>query len=255
LNARESLQYLRRHESQLLFVHYSCQSLGDGNEGLSPRITSIAVLHFESASMHSFSIHLVAEAKGVGRDEIPSRYNELEGEMLQQFYTFVLGHQECPWLHWNMSNINYGFEAIAHRYRVLNHGDAPTIQDSKRFNLSVLVSSVYGQHYVDDPKMLKLMECNGGRHRDFMTGAEEAAAFENKQYVGLHKSTMCKVYFFKSTYSLLQARKLKTAHTNFWNRANEFMEKPFAKLLGFITVLFSLYQLGQAIYAAIPHSL
>ena len=250
MKPREILLHLKQHESQLLTIHYSCQSLGDGNEGLSPRITSIAVLHLASSSMHSFSIHLIAEVRKVKREEIHEHYDGLEKEMLIEFYDFVKSHQDALWLHWNMSNINYGFEAIAHRYKVLSGSDAPQIPDSKRFNLSALILAVYGGDCVDDPKMVNLMKLNGGRHRDLLSGPEEVEAFKIKEYIKLHKSTMCKVYWFQSMYRKLQARKIRTARTNFWNRVNELMEKPWVKLLGFIAVLFTLLQLIQTVFSS-----
>lgn len=252
MDTAQTLRDLRQQEANVHIIHYSCQTLGDGNEGLSPRITSIAVLHLESSSMHSFSIHLVAERKGIKREDIPSNYDALEGEMLRSFYALVQGRQEAYWLHWNMSNINYGFEAIAHRYAVLTNESSPQVPDSKKFNLSALITGIYGSGYVDDPKMLKLMELNGGRHRDFLTGQEEADAFERKEYIKLHKSTMSKAYWFRDTYYNLQRRKLNTSRTNFWNRVNEWLEKPFAKLLGFISVVYALFQFAQAAIAGFP---
>lgn len=252
MNAAQTLHHLAQHVSLLHAIHYSCQTLGDSNEGLSPRITSIAVLHIESSSMHSFSIHLAAEQLHVGRDDISAKYDDLEREMLKEFYSLVQGNQSANWLHWNMSNINYGFEAIDHRFKVLTGETPPQLPDSRRFNLSSLISGIYGSNYVDDPKMLKLMELNGGRHRDFLSGAEEAQAFEQKEFIRLHKSTMTKVYFFQSIYKKLQARKLQTAHTNFWNRLNEVLEKPLAKLLGFFAVLFAIFQFVQAAVAGFP---
>jgi len=254
MKSREVLQHLKQHESQLLTIHYSCQSLGDGNEGLSPRITSIAVLHLASSSMHSFSIHLIAEVRNrnVKREEIHDHYDDLEEQMLIQFYDFVKSHQDALWIHWNMSNINYGFEAIAHRYKVLSNTDAPQVPDSRRFNLSTLILGIYGENCVDNPRMVNLMQLNGGRPRDQLTGLEEVEAFKNKEYIKLHKSTMCKVYWFQSMYYKLQARKIRTAHTNFWNRTSEFMEKPAVKILGFISVLYALFQFAQAAYVGFP---
>ena len=229
MKPKEALKHLKQHDSQLVTVHYSCQSLGDGNEGLSPRITSIAVLHMASSSMHSFSIHLVAEVQKVSRDRIHDRYDDLERQMLTEFYELAKSYQDSLWLHWNMTNINYGFEAIEHRYKVLIGGDAPQIPDSKRFNLSSLILAIYGAGCVDNPKMVNLMNFNGGRPRDLLTGPEEVEAFKKQEYIKLHKSTMCKVYWFQSMYHKLQNRKIKIARTNFWNHVNEFIEKPGVK--------------------------
>lgn len=253
MKPKETLKYLKKNESQLLTIHYSCQSLGDGNEGLSPRITSIAVLHLASSSMHSFSIHLIAEINKVPKENIHEHYDDLERQMLVEFYEFVKSHDDFLWLHWNMSNINYGFETLAHRYKVLTGNDAPKLSDSKRFNLSTLIQAIYGWDCVDKPLMVNLMALNEGKPRDLLTGPEEVEAFKNKEYVKLHKSTMCKVYWFKSMYYKLQNRKIKTAHTNLWNRVNEFMENPWVKLLGFIAVLFTLFQLIQTAMSSFSH--
>lgn len=95
-----------------------------------------------------------------------------------------------------MSNINFGFEALEHRYRVLTDKVPSKIADANKYNLSSLISDIYGSNYVDHPKMPNLMELNGGKPRDFLTGLEEVEAFDRKEYIRLHKSTMSKVYFF-----------------------------------------------------------
>ena len=155
------------------------------------------------------------------------------------------------WLHWNMTNINFGFETIEHRYRVLTDKAPPKVDDSKKYNLSSLVSDVYGKDYVDHPKMLNLMEVNGGKPREFLTGAEEVEAFERKEYLKLHKSTMCKVYFFKSVFHKIIYRKLKTARSNWPNKLNRALESLPAKVLALIAVLYTVGQLGYNTYASI----
>lgn len=243
MDARAQVKSLSKNKDSLLIIHYSCENLNDNNEGYSPRITSIAVFHVGSATMHSFSIHLIAEIKKIPRDQIHGHYNDLEASMLEDFYKFVQGHQDHSWLHWNMTNINFGFEAVEHRYRVLTGKNPPKIADSKRFNLSSLVSEIYGAAYVDHPKMPNLMNLNGGKPRDFLAGADEVEAFERQEYVKLHKSTMCKVHFFNSVFHKLVTRKLKTSKSNWRERLNRALESTLAKFLGFITVLFTLYQL------------
>lgn len=204
--------------------------------------------------MHSFSIHLIAEVKGIAREDIHNHYNDLEAVMLEDFYKFVQSHEDHSWLHWNMSNINFGFETLEHRYRVLTGNIAPTIADSKKHNLSALVSEIYGSNYVDHPKMPNLMDLNGGKPRDFLTGAEEAEAFARKEYVKLHKSTMSKVYFFNTVFHKLVDRKLRTARSNFVERVNRVLESTPVKIVTFVTVLFAVYQLVDAVYKATRNS-
>jgi hypothetical protein len=251
MDTRSELKQLAENQNSLLVIHYSCQNLNDNNEGYSPRITSIAVFHVASQTMHSFSIHLIAEVKKIDRDDIHHHYNDLEAVMLDDFYKFVQEHQDHSWLHWNMSNINFGFETLEHRYRVLTDKAPPKIADANRHNLSSLVSGVYGSNYVDHPKMPNLMDLNGGKSRDFLTGAEEVQAFDRKEYIKLHKSTMSKVYFFNSVFHKLVKRKLKTARSNWKERINRGLESTPVKIIAFIAVLFAIFQLCQAISGTI----
>lgn len=254
MKVKEEIKFLTKSINSLLVIHYSCQNLNDNNEGYSPRITSIAVLHVGSSTMHSFSIHLIAEIKKISRDDIDGHYDELEAVMLEDFYKFVKEHQDHYWLHWNMTNINFGFETIEHRYRVLTERVPPKVEDSKKYNLSSLVSQMYGNDYVDHPKMPNLMELNGGKSRDFLTGAEEVEAFVRKEYIKLHKSTMSKVYFFKSVFHKLQSRKLNTARSNWPAKLNRALESLPAKVLALVAVLYSIGQLGYSAYAAVTEA-
>lgn len=248
MKTKEAINYLRKNTESLYAIHYSCQNLSDNNENYSPRITSIAVLHIGSNVMHSFSMHLVAETIGIQRNEIHNHYDEIEKIMLQDFYDFVGANNNLLWLHWNMSNINYGFEALTHRYRVLHGKFPPRIEDSKKYNLAELILRTYGKNCVDHPRMTKLMELNGGVHRDFLTGQEEVSAFEGKEYVKLHNSTMTKVYWFQKMFFKLASGKVKTQRSNWGHKINSFLEKPFVKLLGFIAILFTIFQLFQTVY-------
>lgn len=251
MKSSQIIRFLYENINSLLLIHYSCQNLNDTNEGYSPRITSIAVLHMGSSTMHSFSIHLIAETKKIDREEIHNYYDKLELIMLTDFFNFVSDHADHYWLHWNMVNINFGFETLEHRYRVLTDQSAPKIPDSKKFNLSALISSIYGTHYVDHPKMPNLMELNGGRPRDFLTGKEEVESFENKEYIKLHKSTLCKVYFFQSVFHKLRKRKLNTQRSNFKSKLNTGLESLPAKILGFVAILYTIYQLAIGGYQTI----
>ncbi len=107
------------HPEYTIVIHYSCESFYDRADGSSPRITSIAVYNIGSGQTNSFSIHQKAEIKKYSRNDIEKHYEELEKLMLDDFYDFVKLHEKYNWLHWNMRDINYGFQAIAHRYKVL----------------------------------------------------------------------------------------------------------------------------------------
>jgi hypothetical protein len=127
-------------------IHYSCESFYDRPNGASPRITSIAVRKLDSAQTRSFSIHQVAEEQRVPFDQIAAHYDALERQMLDAFYGHVGGHKGMKYMHWNMRDINYGFAAIEHRYRVLG-GDPVMVDDDKKIDLARLLIYIFGVDY------------------------------------------------------------------------------------------------------------
>lgn len=189
---RRSIQELVESASSVIIIHYSCESFYDIKDGRTPRITSIAVRYFSSAQTISFSIHKIAEKRQVPFDEIEKHYDELERTMLDDFFAFVDKHQQYKWVHWNMRDANYGFSAIEHRYEVLK-GSPHIIPDANKKDLSRILIDIYGGGYIGHPRLEKLMEKNKITLKDFLTGKQEAYAFENKEYVKLHQSTLRKV--------------------------------------------------------------
>ena len=190
--AKLKLSELMSKADQVLVIHYSCESFYDRPDGSSPRITSIAVRNLESAQTLSFSIHQIAEIKGYSASKLEQHYNQLEKEMLDKFYNYVKCHTSHLWLHWNMRDKKYGFPAIAHRYKVL-HGEPELIHENQLVDLSRLLIAIYGDNYIDHPRLPSLVELNSRSHKDFLKGKQEAEAFDNKEYVKLHQSTLRKV--------------------------------------------------------------
>ena len=207
--AKKKLSELMSKSDQVVVIHYSCESFYDRPDGSSPRITSIAVRNLEAGQTTSFSIHQVAERKGYSASDLEDHYNQLERLMLDEFYDYVRRHSSHTWLHWNMRDINYGFPAIAHRYLVLQ-GTPENLNDSKLVDLSRLLIAIYGVKYIRHPRLKALIEKNRMRHRDFLDGPSEADAFENKQYVKLHQSTLRKVDMFANIVERAADGSLKT---------------------------------------------
>ena len=119
---------VKKHPDRYYIIHYSSQSLFDAEAGaLSPRITSIVVRHYLTGQTVSFSTHTVAEHLGVSREDIESRYDDIERTLLTEFYSFVRDRREKHWVHWNMRNVTFGFEHLEHRYRVLTKAEPPSI--------------------------------------------------------------------------------------------------------------------------------
>lgn len=187
-----TLRNLFERQHDVLFIHYSCESFYDRLDGTSPRITSLAVRFLGSGQTISFSIHQQAEFEGVGKRQIREEYDQLEKKMLDAFYKFVERYSGCQWVHWNMRDANYGFEAISHRYRVLG-GKATEIQDANKIDLARAMHDILGPKYIEHPRLYRLLERNEMVPRNLLSGEEEATAFENSEYVRLHQSTLSKV--------------------------------------------------------------
>ena len=144
--ANATIKKLNDEKSNTLIIHYSCESFYDIKDGRTPRITSIAVRELNSAQTKSFSIHKVAEIKKVNFDDIEENYDALEKDMLKEFFEFVKDHSNYNWVHWNMRDINYGFEAIEYRYKVLS-GEPVSIDSNKRYDLARILKNRYGDKY------------------------------------------------------------------------------------------------------------
>ena len=192
-DAKKQLTEINKNRNNVVVIHYSCESFYDRPDGTSPRITSIAVRNWVLGQTVSFSIHQIAERdKKLSIESINVHYDELEKKMLKEFYDYAEKYKNNTWLHWNMRNINYGFAALEHRYKVLG-GKPLEIHESCRCDLSLLLHWLYGRDYVEHPRLESLVEKNSLTHPNFLKGPDEAKAFENSEYVKLHQSTLGKV--------------------------------------------------------------
>ena len=213
--AQKTLDQLFVGPANVWVIHYSCESFYDRPEGRSPRVTSIALRKLDSGQTISFSIHQVAERQGIALDEIEHHYNDLENEMLDRFFKHVSNYRETRYLHWNMRDANYGFHAIQHRFEVLGGTPSYLVTDDQKIDLARLLIDIYGVGYIDHPRMVKLLEKNHIKPRDFLTGAAEAKAFENREFVALHQSTLRKVDIIADIAERAHGRQLKT-NTTWW---------------------------------------
>ncbi|MEE3715714.1 hypothetical protein V2H45_03020 [Tumidithrix elongata RA019] len=250
--AKSKLAELMSKAEQVIVIHYSCESFYDRPDGSSPRITSIAVRNLESGQTTSFSIHQVAERKGYSASALEQHYNELEKLMLDEFYAYVRLHGSHFWLHWNMRDINYGFPAIAHRYKVLQ-GDPEEINESKLVDLSRLLIAIYGDNYIPHTRLSNLIDKNSISNKDFLNGKDEAEAFDKKQYVKLHQSTLRKVDVLSSIIERTADGSLKTnskkrdLYGNYFTALTELIkENPIISgaiaLIGFVSAVISFFK-------------
>jgi hypothetical protein len=240
-NAEKFLRNVRRHPDRYYIIHYSSQSLFDAEAGAhSPRITSIVVRHYTTAQTVSFATHTIAEYLGVSPADVEASYDLIEKELLTQFYNFARDRREKYWVHWNMRNVTFGFEHLEHRYRALTKQEPPSIPVEVRINLNDVLKDRYGDDYAKDPKMLTLMEMNGGKVQGFLSGKEESEAFKAKDFIRMNASTIAKVAFFSYAISSALRGKLKTSGRGVLNFIDKLLESRKARLIAFASALIGL---------------
>ncbi len=214
-SALKQIDEIEKKCDSALVIHYSCESFYDIKDGHTPRVTSIAIRNYSTGQTASFSINKSAEQQGATIDEIDDRYDEFEKQMLDEYFDFIKSRHGYNLIHWNMRDINYGFQAIEHRYRVLG-GEPFVIAGSRKFDLARAIIAVYGVGYIGhkpNGRLHNLVELNRITTRDALTGAEEAEAFTSKEYVKLHQSTLRKADILSNILERTVDGSLKTKAT------------------------------------------
>ena len=215
---RETLRQLRGLDSRresVLVIHYSCESFYDRPNGATPRVTSIAARNLSSGQTESFSIHKVAELKKTPLSQIASHYDLLEKEMLDEFGDFLQRNLHCTWVHWNMRDINYGFQAIEHRHKVLGGNPPQRLPEERKFDLARALIGIYGVGYAGHPRLESIVKRNKITDKSFLVGKDEAAAFDNGEFVKLHQSTLRKVDILANLFGRVLDGSLKT-NASWW---------------------------------------
>jgi len=240
---------VKKHPDRFYIIHYSSQSLYDeGVDGLSPRITSIVVMHYATRQTVSFALHAEAEVLGISKDDVESNYDALEKALLERFYAFLRDRREKYWVHWNMRNLTYGFEHLEHRYRSLCKSEPPSVPVEVRLNLHSMLADRYGSDYASSPRMKNLMLLNGELDVRFLEGAKEAEAFLKKEFIRMHSSTISKVEFFRHVISLAIRGKLRTAGKGFLVRIDKLLEGRAARVIAFLAAVAGIVTIPIAIY-------
>lgn len=102
--------------------------------------------------------------------------------------------------------------------RLLALGGVPhDIDERNRFDLSRILISIYGVGYASHPRIESVMKQNHITAKDFLTGQEEADAFEAKEFVRLHQSTLRKVDVFANVAERAHSNTLHT-YASWWER-------------------------------------
>lgn len=213
--AKDDLKRISANPSNALIIHYSCEGLSDHPDGRSNRITSIAIKQFDNGQTESFSLHREAELAGIPYDKIAESFDQLEASMLGGFYAFIRKHPNHKWIHWNMRDSAYGFQAIDHRAEVLKVSSV-VVEDKHKIDLSRSLINIFGKNYIGHPRQQKILQLNNVSLLDFLTGEQEALAFVEGRFTAMHRSTLRKVACHEELLRLTISDRLKT-NSRFWD--------------------------------------
>lgn len=209
--AKKEIEKIFNKYETYRIIHYSCQSFYRVEIGKTAIITSIAIYSCISDTTKSFDIQSTAEKLKIDYERINEKIEVIERQMLKEFFDYIKEDRQIKYLHWNMRDSQYGFQALSHRYSVLT-GEMPEyeIPDSNQINIARLLDEFYRVNYVADPKMENLVKLNPEIKPKFILyGREEADAFDEGRYNELHRSTLSKVRLFNNILIMVSDNKLK----------------------------------------------
>lgn len=254
IDASNTLKEIDADKENYLIIHYSCESFY-GEDTSSKKVTSIAIRKLNDAQTELFSIVRSAEELGIPSKDIEVKYNDIEKKMLDSYFNLVENNSNKTWIHWNMRDSFYGFKAIEHRYKVLG-GKPIKIADNRKIDLSRLLIKKYGKGFIGHPRLEKIIEKNDISRKDFLTGTEEALAYENREYNKLTRSTAKKVDIFENILKLTLDNNLRnlaskkeiygTNIKSYWYRINQnIYGRQFINILKFLIGAVAGYYINQ----------
>jgi hypothetical protein len=243
--AKKLLEGLQNGSSQAFVIHYSRQNLNDNEEGrATPRIVAIMTKSIDGRETHCFAIHHEAEKADIISEEIDNYYDMLEERLLRSFNSFVGQNRNCMWLHWDMNDVHFGFEAIKHRYLVLceNTDEFNDIPVHNRININELLKNIFGSKYEKEPRFENLMKTNndGGVMEGFLSVTNEAKEFKKLGFPAILESLRCKVNFLLEVIDKAYNDTLKVSSRYLVNKLKGFITHPVTATVSLILTLVSI---------------
>lgn len=242
IDPKSFFKAIKKRPDSYFIIHYSSESLFETEaiQGLSPRVTSIVVMHYATAQARSFAFHLSADLLNIAKADIDNNLDRIEADLLTRFYNFARDNRLQHWIHWNMRGQLFGFEHIEHRYRKLTGSEAPSIPIDVRVNLNDVLRARYGHDYAPHKQLTHLMLMQGPPLQGFLEGAAEAVCFTNRDFIRMNESTTTKVHFFRHVINLALKGKLKTAGRSIGDWIDRLLESRAARVVAFFLALLSL---------------
>lgn len=246
--AIKNLNKITEDPGKVLFIHYSEGRTYDDEYGsISPIITSLVIKSMDGQIDKQFAIHLEADKADIQKDQIQDSYRELEMRILNQYNDFVKRHSDYTWIHWDMKNIHFGFEAISHRYEKIfgSLKDYSNIPYNNKENLRTIIEGMYGDNFASSSDTLKeLILCNSNNNNNenskYMNNSQESEEFGNKNFNNVLQSVDFKVDFIKKATKKLKLKQLNIPNKNKYALFLDFTTHPIITITGWLFGLLGL---------------
>lgn len=241
--AYRNFELFRSNDGETLVIHYSRQNLEDNESGAAtPRIIAIFVKSLDGKLNECFAINHEAEKNKVVFDQIANYYDELESRVIKNFVNFIKRHRNYRWLHWNMNDVYFSFEAIEHRYKVLISSEGKDFVEvpfDKRYNINQLLKEIYGNDYEEEPQFDNLVKSNnrGVLINGYLSIAEEARAFGSMNFNKIVESLRCKVNFLIDVIDKTHDRSLIVSNRGVLRAIGDFVTHPITAMISFILTI------------------
>lgn len=247
---RHALSLLKeriKDSNSTLIIHYSYASFQNENDEISPMITAIVVKSLDGNIYEHFGIHIEADLINCTKQEIKDYYPELELSMLEKYKDFLKMHQDTFWIHWDMVNINYGFQAIKHRYirlaGELKGRDFYEVPSHKKVNLDSIIQQMYGDNYAPNPdKLHDLLLINNVKNQNkYLSLSQEENEFAKLNFKSVYDSVDFKTNLLLKFTKVLERKKLKIPNKNRYSNFLDIISHPLFHFIGWIATLLGTY--------------
>lgn len=253
--AFKRINKLLEDPAKVLIIHYSQAKTYDEDYAvISPIISAIVVKSLSGELEKHFALYYEADKANIPIEEIENSYRDLELRNLRSFNEFARRRKDYLWVHWEMRNIHFGFEAIKHRYEKIFYDlkeekQYEVIPENKKLNLCKMLEDIYGTKFAENPdKLASLMKTNNNQVLDnnYLTLDREEKEFENKNHLSIINSLDCKVDFLRKALKLLSKKELKVLNKNRYARFVDTVNHPIFTFIGWVATISGL---GVAIYS------
>lgn len=241
--AYEEFSKIINDSSNVLLICYSYCNVNINQTDFSPIITSISIQSLDKNYENKyFSLIKEAEKANIELDDIEDNYEELEYFLLDEFNSFLKKHRDYIWIHWRMNQLDYGFEAIKHRFDITAKEvdrELENISANNKFDLNYLLETMYGAEYTkDNDKMKSLMKENNYIDlKSYMSSKQESEQFNEKQFSQVKNSINSKMNFMFTIIEKLENKTLKIPFKNNYSIFIEFISHPLFHLVGWLATI------------------